>query len=57
MEKIEIQGEKDMYERSATVLEKNLNEILGFNKRINLKELKVITSKEVKTEFPSWRSG
>lgn len=26
-------------------------------KRINLKELKVITSKEVKTEFPSWRSG
>lgn len=28
-----------MYERSATVLEKNFNEIFGFNKRINLKTI------------------
>ena len=28
-----------MYERSATVLEKNFNEILGFNRKINLKTI------------------
>ena len=28
-----------MYERSATVLEKNFNEILGFNRKTNLKTI------------------
>ena len=44
-----------MYERSATVLEKNFNEILGINKRVNLKTI-FKDYKEIVEEIEKYQS-